>query len=967
MGLTIVTGGANAGKTGELHEAIREAVLRGEAPLLLLPSAPEVDRAEDEFSYSGSSLSVSILQFDRYLDSLWGLHGDGRALVRPTQRLLIINKVLSVADLSVLARSAARPGFARLFESVVQRAGESLSLDGYRAAVAHGRAARELLGLVDAYADALRESDLVEPPEAHRLLSMTLAADALPSLIAINRFASFTPAQAAFIRRCAALDVDTRVALTWVDGHPATTAAASVVGELLDIDGARLVVVDDAPHENAELRSVGQRLFFSGEEIGPDGSSGSVTLSGAAGTSGEAARITREVQELAISGSSYGDIAVVFRNPEGHVTRLVNAFREAGVPADIDAQIQAAGTGLGRALVLLLGYLCGGQHRADLMGFLRSGYSWADSAEVDSVDEALRRSRVLVGRAVFTRALTVGPRTRLLLERASELAGAPVDPSAVDGWRWLVADMLRSAHGPAVILDDRGMVDAAAQRTVMAAIQEIATLGGGDAGAIEVLRILGDARVTLKPDATRSDRVQVMSAERARSRRFAVVILGGLNAGEFPALPSEDALSSPELAADLLSAGIDMSSRIDADAERLLFYQVITGARERLVLSRMVCDDDGRPVRASSLWEEFLDLYRDPVSGMPYGGRELPVRRLELGDLTETEDAPLAERRRLRALALVGESTEPRVSAARWRTRPRAGCLSTELTAELAARDTFSASEIEGYLACPFGWFYQRVLGAAPLDEEMGALEKGRLAHDIMKRVYDDRTESALGRITPENTPEALSRYARIAAEALAASSAASTLLEDEMLLSAVASSERIMKRDATFLPGFEPIAHEFSFGMGEDDAPVQIGSFFLRGRIDRIDASKSGVVIIDYKTGAAVSKKSDFEKKRLVQLPLYGLVAAERLGRRLLGGLYRSMQYGGDRGFYRADQAGLEGLAGNDMCDDAEFDEVLKSAIERAEQAVAGIRAGRIPAEPVSKSACAYCSAATVCGGRQS
>ena len=967
MGLTIVTGGANAGKTGKLHEAIREAVRRREVPLLLLPSAPEVDRAEDEFSHAGSSLGVSILQFDRYLDSLWGLYGDGRALVRPTQRLLIINQVLSAADLKVLTRSAERPGFARLLESVVQRAGESLALDGRRAPTQRVSAAGELLGLIDAYAEALRDSCLVEPSEAHRILSESVKADALPDLIAINRFASFTPAQAAFVRRCAALDVDTRVALTWLDGHPATAAAAAVVGELTGVAGARLVVADDAPHENPELRSLGQRLFYSGEEIGSSGSSGAVTLSEAAGTSGEAARIAREVQELVISGRSYGDIAVVFRNPESHVTRLISAFREAGVPADIDAQIQADGTGLGRAMVLLLGYLCGGQRRADLMGFLRSGYAWADSTAVDLVDEALRRSRVSAGRAVLTRALTVGSHTRLLLERASDLAGAPVDASAVDGWRWLVADMLRSAYGPSAILDDRGMIDAAAQRTVMAAIQEIAVLGGGEAGAIEVLRILGDARVTLKPDATRSDRVQVMSAERARSRRFAAVILGGLNSGEFPALPAEDALSSPELATALLAAGIDMSPRIDAGAERLLFYQVVTGARERLVLSRMVCDDDGRPVRASSLWEEFLDLYRDPVSGSPYGGRELPVRRLELGDLTETEDAPLAERRRLRALALAGESTEPRVSAARWRARARLGCLSSELATELAARDTFSASEIEAYLACPFGWFYQRMLGASPLDEEIDALEKGRLAHDIMKRVYDDRAESSLGRITPDNALEALSRHARIAHEALAESRSASTLMEEEMLLSAVVCSERIVKRDATFLPGFEPIAHEFSFGMRKDEAPVPVGSFFLKGRIDRIDASKSGVVIIDYKTGSAVAKKSDFEKKRLVQLPLYGLVAAELLGKRLLGGLYRSMQYGGDRGFYRADHAGLELLAGNDECDDVGFDHVLQEAVERAERAVAGIRAGLIPAEPVNKSACGYCSAATVCGGRQS
>lgn len=964
MGLTLVTGAANSGKTGVLHSAVRESLSTGRAPLLLLPSRPEVDRAESEFAREGVSLGLTVAQFDGYLDQLWGLIGDGRVIVRRTQRLLMIDEIIGAARLDVLTRSSSRPGFARLVESLVMRAAEGSALDGERAGAADSPLASELLGLVDAYAKRLMEQGLVEPSEAHQLLSATIRPEDLPEFIAINRFANFTVAQRSFIDRCAVLGADLMIAITWVDGHPATATASTVIRDLQALPGAVHRPID-TPAGGGELDRVAQKLFR-GERSAFGVPGGAVTLSEAAGTAGEAARIVREVQEMAKSGIQYDDIAVVFRSPERHIARLAAAFNESAIPVELDARIPATSTGIGRAIILLLGHLCGGRGRHELMGFLRSGYAWAEPGEVDRLDAALRRSRIESGGVVYDKALRVGAKTRLLLERADRLAGARIDAAAVEGWRWLVADMLRSAYQDGMILDDTGLLDAAAQGTIMAAIQEIAALRDSGAGARELLSVLAGAQVTLTPDATRGNRVHVMSAERARSRRFSAVILGGLNSGEFPAIPADDALSSPRLVAELGAAGIDVSSRIDTDAERLLFYQVITGARERLVLSRMVCDDDGRPTRPSPLWEEFLDLYRDPVSGQSHTGADVPVRRLQLSDLTEAEDAPMAERRTLRAGA-AGEGGGNRVDAARWRARERSTCLDDGIRSKLAARDVFSASEIEAYLACPFHWYYDRMLGAEALDEEIGALAKGRLAHEILNRFYEQRAATRRGRVTAENLRTALSEHGKLAAEVVKSGPAPGTLQEEEVIRAAIVGSERIIRQDALFMPGFTPCATELAFGMGEEDPPVKIGSFFLKGRIDRIDSSSSGIVVIDYKTGSTVAKKADFDKRGLVQLPLYGHAASEKLGAPLLGGLYRSMQYGGDRGFYRAGVSGMEGLSRNDACDEVGFEQVIASAIQRAETAVAGIRAGDIPARARDKDACAYCGAASVCGGRLS
>ncbi len=957
----IVTGGANAGKTGVLHDAVRDAQRRGAQPVLLLPSQPEVERAEAEFAQTGA-LGIRVMQFDDYLGQLWAVLGDGRAPVRYTQRSVILDEIVRGADLRVLAESALRPGFMRMLEGLVRRAGESSALDGAGAANARSPLGREMLGLIDAYGQTLRQRGLIEPADAFSSATALLQAGDLPDLVAVNRF-SITVAQMRFIRRCAE-EGDITVGLTWTDGHPATVAAQPVVEELLGLPGARHAVVESRVLPNNELEGV-ERYLFGGESAGHLTASGRVTLSEAAGQGGEAARIARDIQDMEISGIAPESIAVVYRHPEQHVTALISAFKEASIAVDIDARVPIASIGLGRALMLLLAYVTGGRTRADLMGFLRSGYSWADLRAVDRADADLRRNGVKAGSIVTSSVRGLGANTRVLLERAEALADAPIDARTIEGWRQLVADMLRARHGAPALPDADGGYDAATQRVVMTTLEEIAELAGDGSSARHLLSALRRAEVGLTPSRVRPTRVQVMSAERARARRFSAVIVAGLNAKEFPALPLADAFSSPGLSAELGEAGIDVTPRVDMDAERLLFYQVVTGARDRLILSRTVCDDDGIPTRASSLWEEFLDLYRDPVTGEPYGEVDIPVRRLELADLAESEDAPVAERRRLRAAVANGRIDEPRAAFAAYRARKRTGCLPSEVLCELANSHTFSITEIEAYLACPFRWFYDKTLGPQQLDKRVDPLAKGSMAHEILRRFYEERSQSGAGRVTPDNLAGALERHSDIAAACKKDGMQAASLAEEELLHAAVVGSRRIVQADATFLPGFHPVEHELGFDTAEGRPDIKTGSFCLKGRIDRVDESDDGIIVIDYKSGSTVAKKADFEKRGLVQLPLYGLVASALLGRPLLGGVYRGMAHSDDRGFYLKDGSGVIGLKDNDACDADEFREVIDTALEMSERAVQGMRAGHIEAVPARDDACRYCGASAVCGGR--
>ncbi|MHB1340684.1 MAG: PD-(D/E)XK nuclease family protein [Coriobacteriia bacterium] len=953
MALTLVTGGANAGKTGVVHARVLAAAAEGPV-VLLVPSRPEVARASRELA-SSRTAGITVSTFDAYMTGLWALLGDGRRIVGQAQRAVLLRQAITATPMPAIGLSAARPGFVHVADLLVRRAGESGPLSGDRAArVERPGVARDLASVIDAYGHQLRERGLVESTEAHSAVSELLGAADLPGLVAINRFSSFTGPQERFIQAAIAAGGDLVIALTHVPDQPATRSAEALVTRLEAIDGTVMERVAGGHTPSEEIAHLEQNLFLP-RPLTTLRSAGDLVISSAEGRSGEAQRITREIQILEESGISGDAIAVVFRTPELHEQALRRAFAEAGVRAAFDTKHPVSQTGLGRALALLLGFFGQGMGRAHLLGFLRCGYAWATPDQADDIDRRLRASRCDRGRNVLGVARgSLDSRTWALLVHARQLSAREITRDTVNDWKRLADEMLASAYPGACILDDRGLLDAAARRVLIEMIDELST-PGTQAGSNQVLELLGDLTVTA--DTHLDDAVQVMSAERARSLRFEAIILGGLTAGEFPLPPSEDALSSGGIAEQLAQAGIDVAPRTDLDAERLLFYQVVTGARRKLVISRMLCDDDGKPVRESQFLHELMDVYRDPVSGAAYGA--LPIeRRLTLADLAESEDAPSAERRTLRAQAGQGAEVTA-VARARRRLSGRRSCLTADALGDLADRSLFSVSEIETYLSCPYRWFYDRHLGPDSLDEAIDARTRGVLAHATLARFYAAWIERGHERVTPETLAEALEVHRTIAGAVLAEAVAPETLHEEQHHHAARIGSQRIIARDAHFLRGFAPFAHEYSFGRG-DDPPEDMGEFLLKGQVDRIDVSQTALVVVDYKT-SEVHPRAKFAENGIVQIPLYARVARRRLDREIAGGLYRSMSSYGDRGFL-LESVDSPGIVATDRCTAADIEQIIDDALSRANLAVDGIRHGRIEQSPSTAAACTYCTASALC-----
>ena len=139
-------------------------------------------------------------------------------------------------------------------------------------------------------------------------------------------------------------------------------------------------------------------------------------------------------------------------------------------------------------------------------------------------------------------------------------------------------------------------------------------------------------------------RVSVVDLLRARTRRFDVVFVLGLEEGSLP----RRGHASPFLGDDARRALDERGSRLQRPdpvaRDRYLFYTACTRASQRLYLVREAATDDGSPREPSPFWEEVQAVF-DPEDVRRW------TRRRPLSALTWTLDDAPTERERLRALA----------------------------------------------------------------------------------------------------------------------------------------------------------------------------------------------------------------------------------------------------------------------------------------------------------------------------
>lgn len=966
MPLTLVTGPANAAKAGEVLGGLRARV--DDEPILVVPAFQDVEHAQRELAERGAVFGVGVLRFDRLFREIGRRTGHAEPVASDVQRELIVEEAVRRANLELLARSAAQPGFVRAAADFVAELGRAMIAPAWltkalRTWAADGPRrgyAEEIAAIYRGYRDGLEAAGLADAELfAQNALDALRAEPAAwgTTPVFVYGFDDFDTLQLEALDTLAArCGVDVVVSLPFEAGRSAFKAIATIHQELLARGAVEraLPPLDDhyTPESRVALHHVERSLFEDEADRVEAGSA--IEFHSAAGQRAEIELAGARVLDLLREGVEPGDVAVVLRRPDDHASLLEQVFGAYDIPYSIDRSVPLWHTGLGRGLLALLRCAMDPEASAeDLLAWLRTPGLLREPGLADRLEAQVRRA----GAHSAAEALALWESEHWKLDDLDRLAeaggGAPL-LSEVERQleRLFAAPYRRQAamlRGPQ--LDDPRVFVAA--RDALAQLRAVVEADPRTRlDAERVLAVLRELRVHLG-EPPQPDRVQVAKPEAIRARRFEAVFVCGLEEGEFPSgAAPEPFLPDEDRRAIARASGLRLPVREDRlDRERYLFYLCCSRAERLLVLSSRSSDEEGNPQTPSFFVEDVRDLL---APGAP------EVRR-SLSDVTwSAERAPTAAELE-RALAATGPRRVEQLPS---------GLTAASVLERLAAREAVSAGALENFADCPVKWLVQNVLRPDELVPDPEQMVRGRYAHAVLLRTFERlREERGDRRVTPANLHDA----ERLLLEELRNQRSEFQLSPKQTRVKAAARRlefdlVRFLRREADRDGGFEPEHLELPFGIGDDACePVEIApGLKVRGRIDRVDTNDGMALVIDYKSGKRVDsyKVGSWEAENRFQAALYMLVVERLLGLRAAGGVYVPLgKSDTPRGMVAEDVAELgSDFKDNDRLPPEQFRAKLDWALRQVREADSRMRRGELGCDP---DACAWnggCSYPSIC-----
>jgi len=475
----------------------------------------------------------------------------------------------------------------------------------------------------------------------------------------------------------------------------------------------------------------------------------------------------------------------------------------------------------------------------------------------------------------------------------------------------------------------------------------------------------------------RSDREDILVANvvQARGVPFRAVAVLGLAEGEFPAGLTEDPfLREADRKWLRQRFGLALESSVES-AEVEFFYETVTRARERLLLTRPRLSDSGALWQPSPFWEEIQRLSDVREHLLTTENRPTPDRSASWPELMESvasysgysdarEWAQLEKPHRMAAVVLAAKVLRLRGEGDGSRFDGALHALSSDLSKEFGPERTWSASRLETYQACPCMFFVRYVLGLEPREDPVEGLDSrqlGTIYHSILEGVYQ------ASEVTDPNNLEQLLAALPVVAERVLDDAPrregfrktawweqTRQEIVNNAALSLSALDELHSKLDSKFDADFVPFCHEARF-FGSQALTVTDGQdqFRLHGVIDRVDRSSDGkLLIIDYKTGGASGfGNTAVAKGEKLQLPLYALAARDglTLGEPVEGFYWHILPC-------KRSSFTLSGFAKK------EARSAIDVAREYAWEAVRQVRRGHFAPEPPDAGCPSYCPAAGFC-----
>ncbi|HEY6149366.1 MAG TPA: hypothetical protein VIW19_02515, partial [Gaiellaceae bacterium] len=630
MGLSLLAGPANAGKVALLLERYLGALQ--DDPFLIVPNRPDVDRAERELlAQAGALMAGSIGTFDDLFARLARSNGAHRPVITSAQRSLLLRRVVAGAKLGPSARFA---GFADALGSTVAELEAALlepgELDG------------ELAELYAAYREELDRLDLWDRELERRYAAQRVAGeleawDGRP--VFAYGFEDLTGAEWSLLEALAGRS-DVTVSLPY---EPARDAFASLRRTADDLSALadRVEELPPSPAARAPVLAHLERALF-GQPVEAPELDGSIRFLEGAGLRGTLELVAEEVLALLRAGTAPEEIGVVCPSLDRWRAALDTAFTTLGVPYSLEGRVRLGQTPFGQALLSFLRYAWLEGERRDLFSFLRSPYSGLTRRHADFLEGRLR------GRAVSAPARIEEEVQKLRGQPLPHLEALRSAPDSVTAARDLARAMLEKAYGlHSPPTGETARLDLRAHEQVGRLLDELEGWQelGQEVTREEAVALLDHASVR-PPAAGEAGRVAVLDLLRARTRRFEVVFVLGLQEGQLPRRAQTSPFLDEERKAELESSsrGARLLRTDPVSRDRYLFYTACTRPTRRLYLVREAATDEGAPRQPSPFWDEARGLF-------PPDEVERWTKRRALSALTWQLEAAPNERERVRAVA----------------------------------------------------------------------------------------------------------------------------------------------------------------------------------------------------------------------------------------------------------------------------------------------------------------------------
>ncbi|SIN98064.1 PD-(D/E)XK nuclease superfamily protein [Singulisphaera sp. GP187] len=772
---------------------------------------------------------------------------------------------------------------------------------------------------------------LKTPPKSFKSLNEVVFLDPSLDSPAPWRVVQFAQAQSRSVTLTLTLDSDPSLGEVYGE-------AASIRARLLDSGFQETKLGPDSRRPKG-LRDVEHELFRSDGHLrprlrDPDG----LKVAGAPQGEGMALVLAREIKRLIERGTDPEEILVLFRRWDDDADLILKTLQAWGLPAAAERRVAFAAAPVIAALRLAM-VIPGEQWEATtLIQWLRHGQvrpPWAAEhgpLALAKTAAAIRAIRVFRGLDPIRRALdrTISEArsqgkeaphvvvARAVLDRLAAVIGTLDQPGP---WHYQCEGLRNLASSLGI-----GAIDDPLLEALWDALDEHGAVleGLGQAGQTwtwtrftrEVESLTAELAGPPLPCAPGT--IRLAEVDEVAGSRAPWIFLANLGEGMFPTRDSIDL--SRTTATEEEAQSVAQANPAFA-REMLRFLGVVGSADTGLVLAYATSDAQGQELLRAGFLDDLLGLFTPEAVASPRVHES--HRRFDptLTDWPELAGAPADARVRavalactqreftsLRALArqprhrriLEGTAAAIRVAQSRLQSthfgaydgRIGDSRVIERIVKKFGPDYTFSPSQLETFLFCPFQFYLRYMLKLAPVDErdelEEDYTERGSRVHHVLE---------LLERMLAQEPGNRLER-----AEALILNERRSEPKSGSDIDLGIHEIEqrrmiRTLRRYVRQHDAYEsaqksgnpaPYLFEVDFGLegGEDESfpSLVLGagadSVRLQGKIDRIDlvscSDLSAYRVIDYKTGACPSK-NDVKDAIYLQLPLYAL-AVERI-----------------------------------------------------------------------------------------